>query len=1091
MITKVKKLISVFLLVNCFIINLYSQEQGIRLNFKETELITILDEIEQLTGFYFLFNEKLIDTQQKITISSTGKGLDDILGMLFSRTNIKYTVIGNKIILAPEYLGLKDLQIPFSGEITDENDMPLAGVNIHTEDNYAGTISDSRGRFTLTLSKIDSVLIFSFIGYDQQKVQIGGKTSVKISMKPVVSNLEEVIVIGYGTAKKSDLTGAVGAVSQHEYAAQPVARVDDILQGRSAGVNVTAVSGAPGGTTTIRIRGPNSIIGGNEPLYVIDGFVGVDMGDINPTDIASIQILKDASSTAIYGSRGANGVVLITTKNGSEDRSRLTVTSRYYSGKPIKLWPLLSAGEFAQVCNERADALGYARIYTDDQVADYEKNGGTDWQDLIFRTACGEEVQLDYSGGNNNITYFLSGNYINQDGIIINSDYKRYSLRTNMKIKLSEKLNITFKANFARRLSNNISGSYNTNGVVAGSTAWAPTTPAYDENGKLTTSDPISSVKTNPIELATNDAINESNTSSAILNSVYQIARGLSFDVGLGADYNNTQRKTFVQRLLTNSPSASRTSSESIFLQNTNMLTYSRIFNNNHNLTITGVAEYQVQRSDYFTATASDLLFPSLRYYNITLAKSYTLGNGYAKSTIGSYIGRINYSYMNRYLVTASIRSDRSSKFRGANQTSRFPSIGLGWRISEESFMDELPLISNLKLRASWGQTGSQAVNVYGTFTSYNTSSATAATSWLNGTLTPGINIGAPGNENLKWETTTQTNLGFDIGILKDRFTLEADYFYKNTTDLLLDEPLPGYVGGGSIYTNAGAVRNSGVELSLNARIFDSNELSWMVNFNISILDNKVTDLGKNNYIIRWGGSGAGMVTYPEMILKPGQSLSSYYGYKSLGIWQIADADLASKYGQQPGDYRYEDVNGDYAFTGADFQIIGSGIPKKMIGFNNTITYKGFTLNAFIQSMLDYEKWDFVYAQTMIAAADAREFTHKDILNRWSPENPTSRVAAFSKTNVPRAQSSEYVESGNYLRLKNISLQYMLPKKIMKDADISAIVSAQNLFTITKYKGIDPETYSNLGSGDLRGGDGGAYPNARTWTFGITMSFNP
>ncbi len=446
-------------------------------------------------------------------------------------------------------------------------------------------------------------------------------------------------------------------------------------------------------------------------------------------------------------------------------------------------------------------------------------------------------------------------------------------------------------------------------------------------------------------------------------------------------------------------------------------------------------------------------------------------------------------SLKNRYLATLSVRSDRSSKFRGKNQTSIFPSIGLGWRISEENFLKDNSIISNLKLRASWGQTGSQAVSVFGTVTSYNTSAGAAATSWTNKTITSGINIGNPGNENLRWETTAQTNVGIDLGILNDRFTLEADYFRKKTTDLLLSEPVPGYVGGGNIYRNVGAVENTGWEFNLTGGVIEKGDFSWDINLNISFLDNKVTDLGKNAYIVQSGGAGAGMVNFPEMILKPGYSVSSYYGFKSLGIWQTSEAEEAAKYGLQPGDYKYEDLNKDYAFTGSDFQIIGSGIPKKMIGFNNTISYKGFTLNAFFQSMLDYDKWNFAYAQIMIAAADAREYVHKDILNRWSPDNPTSRVAKFSKTNTPRIQSSEYVESGNYLRLKNISLQYTLPRTILKWGDLTASISGQNLWTLTKYKGLDPETYSDTGSGDSRGGDGGAYPNAKTLTFGLTLSF--
>lgn len=1085
---QVKRLIIGLLLARVMFVNCFSQESGISLSFTDTELITILDRIEEKSGLFFLFNEKLIDTRQKVTINVSNSSINDLLDNLFSYTNIKYSVIDDKIILSPDFLEIKRLST-ISGITSDEKGNPMPGVNIKVEGTATGVISDANGKYSVDVSNRDAKLIFSFVGYNQEKIDAAGRTIINVSLQPFLSSLEEVIVVGYGTIKKSDLTGSVAALSEDAYMAQPVSRVDDILQGRTAGVNVTGISGAPGGTTSIRIRGSNSITGSNEPLYVIDGFVGADIADVNPTDIETIQVLKDASSTAIYGSRGANGVILITTKRGIIDEPEFSVTGRYFLSNPLKLWPLLEAGEFAQVANERADALGYARPFTDDQVGYFLANGGTDWQDLIYRTAVGQEVQVDYSGGNDAVTYFISGNVLEQDGIIINSDFKRYSLRTNIDAKLSRRLRGSLKLNFARRETNNTSGDYNTSGVVAGATAWAPTTPAYDSGGKLTTLDPVSSIKINPIELATNDIIDESNTVNTVGNFIYQIARGLNLDLGFGVNYNNTQGKMFNQNLRPNSPSAARSSNESIFLQNTNILTYTTTLYDIHSITLTGVAEYQWQQNDYYMASASNLLFPFLKYNNITLAQSYALDNGYTKSTIGSYIGRVNYNLLNRYLVTASVRSDRSSKFRGKNQTSVFPSVGLGWRISEEEFMQGIPVISNLKLRASWGQTGSQAVNVYGTVTSYNTSAALAGTSWQNGMLTSGINIGNPGNEHLRWETTAQTNVGFDLGLLKDRITLEADYFLKNTTDLLLSEPLPGYVGGGSIYRNVGAISNKGFELNLNARLFSRNDLSWSVNFNITFLDNKVKTLGETPYILLMGGAGAGMLTNPEMILKPGYSISSYYGFRSLGIWQAADAELAARYGNQPGDYRYEDLNGDYAITGSDFQIIGSGMPRKVLGLNNTIRYRNFILNAFFQSMLDYGKWNFAYAQIMVAAADAREFVHKDILNRWSPDNPTSRVAAFNKTNVPRIQSSEYIESGNYLRLKNISLQYTLPKNVLRWGDLTATISAQNLFTITKYKGIDPETYSNVGSGDLRGGDGGAYPGARTWTFGLALSF--
>jgi TonB-dependent starch-binding outer membrane protein SusC len=988
----------------------------------------------------------------------------------------------------PSDLLAAEQQQTITGTISDENQSPMPGVNIQVEGTSVGTISDMNGKYSLNISNSNVVLVFSFIGYNQAKIPVAGKTIIDVSMTPAMSSLEEVIVIGYGTAKKSDLTGSVSAVGAESYRNQPVARVDDILQGRSAGVNVTTVSGAPGGTTSIRIRGSNSITGSNEPLYVIDGFVGGNMSNINPTDIESLQILKDASSTAIYGSRGANGVVLITTKKGTSGKPKVTLTSRYYTSKVLKTWDLLNAGEFATVANERADALSYARPFTDAQVAGFIANGGTDWQSLLYRTAPGKEVQLDYSGGSDAITYFVSGNYYDQDGIIINSGFKRYSLRTNIDAKLSSKLKGSLKVNYSRRESNNTSGVLNTNSAVAGATAWAPTTPPYTAAGTLTLSDPISSIKTNPIELATNDNITLSNSLQTNGNFVYQIMDGLTFDVGYGINYTNTQGKTFTQSLLTSTPAASRSSADAMFLQNTNMLTYSKVFNGIHNLNITAVAEYQYQQVEGFSASSSTLLFPALKYNNLNLAASSSLANTWTKATIGSYIGRVSYTLKDRYLITASVRDDRSSKFRGKNQTSIFPSVGLGWRISQEDFMKSIPVISNLKLRASWGKTGSQAINEFGTVTSYTTSTA-AAYAFTEGTLSSGINIGNPGNSNLRWETTAQTNVGFDLGLLTDRFTLEADYFYKKTTDLLLNEPLPGYIGGGNIYKNVGEVENKGLEFNANARIISTKDFSWSMNVNLSMLKNEILSLGSRPYILQTGGAGAGMLTASEMILQPGYSLSSYYGYKSLGIWQVADAALAAQYGRKPGDYRYEDINGDFAITGADFQIIGSGMPKKVLGINNTLTYKNFTLNAFLQGMFDYDKWNFAYAQIMIAAADAREYTHRDILNRWSPDNPDSKVAAFSKTNVPQIQSSAYIESGNYMRLKNVSLQYTLPKSIIKWGSLSAQVSVQNLLTFTKYKGLDPETYSNLGSGDSRGGDGGSYPNSKQWTFGLSLSF--
>lgn len=709
-------------------LNVYSQKTRLTLNFTDTPLPTVLDKIESESDYYFLYNEKLIDLKRKVTLNVNDQLIEAVLDILFTGTDIKYNIIGRKIILAPDYLSkeinpaenLQQKQI--TGKVIDENGNPLPGVNIQIEGTTTGTITDINGKYSITVTSDIAFMNFSFMGYDPKKIQVTGKSVIDISMVPTIASLQEVLVVGYGTSRKADLTGSVTAIKQDEYKDQPVNRVDQILQGRTAGVNVVNSSGAPGGISYIRIRGPNSINGNNDPLYVIDGFVGADFKNINPADISSIQILKDASSTAIYGSRGANGVVLITTKSGVSGKSKFSITSQFVTSQVLKKWDLLDAGTFAETVNLRADAKGTEHPFTDAQVADFKKNGGTDWQNEILRTGNGQEIQAEYSGGNNKVTYFASGNYYDQKGILINSYFKRYSFRTNLDARISDKLKATLKSNFARRINNNTSGNYNVYGPFGEAIAWAPTTPAFDETGQPTARDPVGSIKTNPIEYATNDNITESNSFSSYGEFNYQIINGLTLNIGIGLDYSNTQGKGYYRDSESDNPGASRSTLEGIFLQNTNALTYIKSISDIHKLTLTAVAEYQINQNNYYFINANSIQFPDLKYKNLSLVQSLSSGTSEAKETIGSYIGRASYSLIDRYLLTASVRHDRSSKFRGNNQTSVFPSIGIGWILSEENFIRTLGVFDNLKLRASWGQTGSQAIPVYGTVTSYNTS---------------------------------------------------------------------------------------------------------------------------------------------------------------------------------------------------------------------------------------------------------------------------------------------------------------------------------------------------------------------------------
>lgn len=1078
--------------------DVYSQQllnRKVTVHANQKQIAEVLETLQKEANVKFIYSYEIIDAARIVDVDAKEKKLKDVLDALLLPNGVTYKVSNDKLIILlkdnDEYQEQRPLDITkqnVTGKVLDEDNQPIPGVYIIEKGTSNGTVSGSDGGFSIGVENENAILVFSFVGYTKQEVTVGLQENITLVLLQDITALEEIVVIGYGTVEKRDVTGAIGSVNAKDFKEQPVLRVDQILQGRTAGVNVTNSSGAPGGNVTIRIRGANSITGNNDPLYVIDGFVGGDFNDVNPSDIENIQVLKDASATAIYGSRGANGVVLITTKTGQAGAPKFSFTTRYSSSKVLNTWDLMDASTFANVVNQRASDLGLAPRFTDQQVADFKTNGGTDWQNEIFRTGKGQEYQLDYSGGNEAVKYFISGNLLDQDGTVINSYFKRYSVRTNIDAQLSKKFRARIKMNYIRRETNNVQGNGNIGSSIGGVTGWAPTTPAYDVNGFLTVRDPISSIKANPIELAQNDNIYQSNNLTTNGGFEYQILPGLSFDIGLGMSYINSQDKNFSKGSIDKNASSGRQSTEYLFLQNTNNLTYHKIYKGVHDLSVTGALEHQLRKQDQFGASANKLQFPDLGYNNITLAGGISTNAYYEKQTIQSYIGRVSYQFKHRYLITASARRDGSSKFRGSNRYSTFPSVALGWRLSEEAFMAG-GFFDDLKLRASWGKTGSQAIPVYGTITSFSSDNNAAGVGFTNGTLTPGIIIGNPGNPNLKWETTAQLNFGVDMQILTGRLGLTVDYFDKETSDLLLAFPLPSYAGGGSILRNVGSTKNSGFEFSLNGTIINTDQLSWNSSLNMTFLKNEVVSLASNERIFVDGNAGAGITNLPEGVLKPGEPLSAFWGLKYLGTWKIGEETEAAIYKNVPGDSHYEDINKDGVIGGDDYQIIGTGIPQTLWGWNNTLKYQRFTFNAFFQAMGGYDKWNFSYGQAVTAIADAREVTHKDIKDRWSPENPNSNIPAFSKTDVTELQSSRFVEKGDFIRLKNISLRYDLP--IHKDKGINASLSfsALNLFTITKYKGLDPEAYSNGGGADNRGADGGSYPNSKTYVVGINLSF--
>lgn len=985
-----------------------------------------------------------------------------------------------------------------SGTVTNELAESLPGASIVLKGTTTGTVTDANGKYTLSIPDAGGTLVISFIGYTTVEETINGRTVIDVALQPDVASLGEVVVVGYGTQKKADLTSSISSVNERDFKDQPVTRLDQVLQGRATGVQVTNSGGAPGGDVRIRVRGANSLSGDNDPLYVIDGFVGGDFNIINPNDIESVEVLKDASATAIYGSRGANGVIIVTTKTGKKGEMKLDLGARFYSSQVVDKWNTLNAGDFAQISNERELAGGGTPTFTQEEIDQYYENGGTDWQDEIFRTAPGMEYQLGISGGSDNVKYLISGNALDQDGVVNNSNFKRYTLRSNITADLSKNLTARFVFTGVRRTNLNTAGTGARSGAVAQALSWAPTTPVRDASGNYIFKDPTSSLFGNPVALTTEQEAIQERTSAMILTGLsYKVIPGLTLDAQIGLNYANRQDKYFDGDISadTDISNASRSSNEDISWQSTNSINYKKSIGI-HAFDVTGVFEAQRMASTGFSASVKELTYPSTKYDNLALAAANAVYSGYSEWSLLSLVGRVNYALKDRYLLSASVRRDGSSKFQGDNQYSTFPAVAVGWRISDEPFMQNVKLVSNLKLRASWGLTGAQGINPYGTLSAYSTNIDDAG-AIFDGTspktITSGIVLANPGNANLKWETTEQIDIGVDFEIAEGRVSLSADYFKKTTDDLHLLRPLPGYAGGASIQSNIGSNENKGFEFAINAIPLQIGAFQWRSTVNLSLLKNKITSLGADRDTIPLGQF--------KNVLITGQPMSAMWGYKFLGTYKPSDAAEAAQYLRNPGDAHYEDTNGDGAISAADFQVIGTGMPKTSLGFNNTFTYKSLSLNIFFQGLFGFDKQNYTYAYGMVAGTDTKEIIFDDIKGRYIPgANETSDIPKFGghSTNS-ETNSSRFVEKGDFLRLKNVSLTYTLPRaKLANVADVRIFISGSNLLTFSNYKGIDPESNSNSVSGltwdsintDAQMGlDHGSYPNSKTYTVGFNLTF--
>jgi TonB-linked SusC/RagA family outer membrane protein len=970
-----------------------------------------------------------------------------------------------------------------TGSVTSSDDgTELIGVNVFAKGTTTGTITDMNGNYSLQVTGQDAVLVFSYVGYEAQEVEVGNRTTIDIVLQVDMAALEEVVVVGYGTMMKSDVTGSLASVRSENFDMQPLTSLDQALKGRAAGVEVTQTSGAPGAGYKIRIRGTNSISGNNAPLYVVDGMVVGDINSINVNDIASMEVLKDASATAIYGSRGANGVVLVTTKSGTRGPAVVEFETYYGVSTKTQSLPFMTPAEFAEGVNF-AEGV---EIYTQEAIAGLRAGGGENWEERFFKNAPFYNAQLSVHGGSDVIKYYISGNLYNKDGTIINQNYKRYALRANVSTNISKKIEVGLNSYFSREDFSGVRATLST-GLT-----WDPTTPAFDENGDYNFVPLIPGIgngQINPL-VAPENNVREDHDYQVIANGYfkYDILESLELNISGGIERLDGVDNRYTSLLVNNTGNATVTSEDWTRMQNTNRLTY-RLNNPDHPLQIDAIHEQQLVTRVTNEAVGSGFFSDQTSYKNIGLASVQRINNNYVSESLQSFLGRVNYSLFDRFLFTATIRADGSSKFQEDNRWGYFPSGSVAWRMSEENFIQQIAWINNLKIRASYGLTGSQAIQPLATL-SVPIIDPTVNYPFTGDTYTVGV---APStqlaNPALTWETTKQGNVGLDLGLWENRLTLTLDLYKKNTTDLLLNRILPAFVGPTVVTQNIGEVENKGFDISLGTTILQSSD--WHISSILSVSRNvnKVLALVNDNEPMELGEIYY-TNTFPvnPTRVEVGLPISSFRGYVFEGVYQLGEEEEAAKYGKFPGQARYKDVNGDEIISSDDIVTVGDGNPTVTWGWNWTVTWKRLDLNFLLLGTHGNDIYNFQRMKMMGLGASQFHAVHADYKNRWTENNPSEIPSGRDGTEF---LSNQFIEDGSFVSMKNVTLGYTF-NNVLNGIGMTALrlyLSAENLFIITNYTGYDPESTASGNSDVDLGIDYNAYPINRSFALGLKLTF--
>lgn len=990
--------------------------------------------------------------------------------------------------------------------ISGEDNLPLPGVNVSISGTTRGTITSLDGDYSIEVSSQDT-LQFSFIGFTTVKRTVGNQNSINVTLEVDTKTLGEVVVVGYGSQEKKELTGAVAQLDARSFENTPIASLDQAMQGRIAGVQISQNSGTPGGGISVRVRGSSSISASNQPLYVVDG-IPVNSGDpshpesdfggqsasaindINPSDIASIEVLKDAAAAAIYGSRAANGVVLITTKRGSANQTRINFNA--YAGVQ-DFWKqpkMLNSQQYLEIAGEAFAEWG---MTAEDFVNDYYgglpfgKDTDTDWVDEVSRSASIQNYDLSVTGGNDKTQFFLSGSYFDQEGIIIGSRFQRFTTRINLDHQFSDRLSVGTSTQLSRSVNTRIVSDNTLNGPFANSLAASPLWKVKNEDGTYTHPQ---FYYPNPVAVGLEND-NQGISLRAITSgfATYEIAQGLKVTGRVAADVLNYQERNYIPSTYPGS-FAGTTNGFGMNASNTRLkyvteafLEYQKDFGDDHSLQ--AVAGTNRENNDWNETFVEGEGFPGdiFRYLGAAAVIN-AGGNNIEGYGIVSYFGRANYSYKDKYLLSASFRADASSRFGENNRWGYFPAVSLGWRIVDEPFMEDQTVFTDLKVRGSYGLTGNQE------FGNFNYLSLYGPVNYMNNPALAPVRLGNP---DLKWESTAQTNIGVDFSVLNGRVSLSADYYIKKTDDLIFNRPIPTQNGFASYTSNIGAIENKGFEFGLNTINIDSpSGLTWRSELNISLNKNKVTEL-YNGEDVFYGFGGN------SLVLREGQPIGTFYGLIADGVY-ASTSDVPEsllEQGIQGGDMNYRDMNGDGVITDDDFTIIGNAQPDFIGGFTNTVRYRNFDLNLFMQFSVGNEIWNAAgtYQQGMFANGFDDNSTTQ-VLDRWREEGDITNVPrATTEVSVNRnnlSNTSRFVEDGSYLRVKNLTLGYTLPKSVTERISVQSLriyAQAQNLFTWTNYSGFDPEV--NFAGTDNRtlGVDFYTVPQTRTITLGLNLGF--